>query len=123
MIKRLDVSGVHMSVGEDLKKYVAKKIGRLDRFIPKNGRESVHVEVKLKEGKAKDKNERTCEVILHLPQENITIKETTINIYAAVDIAETKLKHALKKYKDLHTSPRLHQRLLTKLKHRPIMAD
>jgi putative sigma-54 modulation protein len=123
MIKRLDISGVHMSVGEDLKKYVVKKIGRLDRFIPKQARDSVHVEVKLKESKAKDKNERTCEVIMRLPQETLTIKETTINIYAAIDIAETKLHHQLKKYKDLHASPRLHQRVLTKLKHRPIMAD
>jgi ribosomal subunit interface protein len=119
MIKRLDISGVHMSVGEDLKKYVIKKIGRLDRFIPKAGRESVYVDVKLKEGKAKDKNERTCEVIVRLPQETITIKETTINMYAAVDIAETKLRQQLKRYKDLHVSPKLRQRVLSKLKHRP----
>ena len=123
MIKRLEINGVHMSVGDDLKKYVDKKIGRLDRFIPKAGRESVHVEVKLKESKAKDKNERTCEVIMHLPHENIMVKETTINIYAAVDIVEAKLHQQLRKYKSLHASPRLHQRLLTKLKHRPIPTD
>lgn len=123
MIKRLDISGVHMTVGDDLKKYVNKKIGRLDRFIPKANREGVHVEVKLKESKAKDKNERTCEVILRLPHETITVKETTINIYAAVDIVETKLHHQLKKYKELHASPRLHQRVLTKIKRRPVMAD
>jgi putative sigma-54 modulation protein len=119
MIERLDISGVHMSVGDDLKKYVVKKIGRLDRFIPKVWRQSAHVEVKLKEGKAKDKNERTCEVIVRLPQETITIKETTINIYAAIDIAETKLRNQLKKYKELHASPKLHQRMLSRLKHRP----
>lgn len=120
MITRLDISGVHMSVGDDLKKYVAKKIGRLDRFIPRHGRESVHVEVKLKEGKAKNKDERTCEVIMHLPHENITVKESTINIYAAIDIVETKLHNQLKKYKDLHGSPRLHQRMMSRLKHRPL---
>ncbi|MEK7153882.1 MAG: ribosome-associated translation inhibitor RaiA [Patescibacteria group bacterium] len=123
MIKRLDISGVHMSVGEDVRKYVLKKIGRLDRFIPKHARDSVHVEVKLKESKAKDKNERTCEVIIRLPQETITVQETTINIYAAIDIVDTKLHHLLKKYKELHASPRLHQRMLSKLKHRPAMAD
>jgi putative sigma-54 modulation protein len=123
MIQRLDISGVHMSVGDDLKKYVAKKIGRLDRFVPKHARDSLHAEVKLKEGKAKDKNERTCEVILHLPHENLAIKETTINIYAAIDIVETKLYHQLKKYKELHASPRLHQRLMSRLKHRPEPTD
>jgi ribosomal subunit interface protein len=123
MITRLDISGVHMDVGADLRKYATKKIGRLDRFVPRASRESVHAEIKLKEGKAKDKNERTCEIILRLPQETLTVKETTINIYAAIDIAETKLRHQLKKYKDLHTSPRLHQRLMSKLKHRPVLAD
>jgi ribosome-associated translation inhibitor RaiA len=58
-----------------------------------------------------------------LPQDTLTVKETKINIYAAIDIAETKLRHQLKKYKDIHTSPRLHQRLIAKLKHRPVLAD
>jgi len=123
MIKRLDISGVHMEVGDDLKKYVIKKIGRLDRFIPRSGRESVHADVKLKEGKAKDKNERTCEVIMHLPHEVVTVKETTINIYAAVDIAEAKLYNQLRRYKELHASPRLHQRMIARLKHRPLPVD
>ncbi|HET8671323.1 MAG TPA: ribosome-associated translation inhibitor RaiA, partial [Candidatus Saccharimonadales bacterium] len=114
--------GVHMNVGEDLKKYVVRKIGRLDRFIPKGGRDSAYAEIKLKEGKSKDKNERTCEVILHLPQGKLTVTETTINIYAAIDISETKLRQQLKRYKELHASPKLHQRLLAKLKHRPVLS-
>jgi len=123
MIKRLDITGVHMEVDDDLKKYVAKKIGRLDRFIPRGGRESVRVDVKLKEGKAKDKNERTCEVIMRLPHETITVKESTINMYAAIDIIETKLQNQLKKYKELHASPKLHQRMLSRIKHRPVPID
>ncbi|HEX9153755.1 MAG TPA: ribosome-associated translation inhibitor RaiA [Candidatus Saccharimonadales bacterium] len=123
MIKRLDISGVHMDVGADLKKYVDKKIGRLDRYIPKSSRSSVLAEVKLKESKAKDKNERTCEIILRLPQETLAVKETTINIYAAIDIAETKLRHQLKRYKDLHVSPRLHQRVLSRFKHQPGLVE
>jgi ribosomal subunit interface protein len=123
MIKKIDLSGVHLEVNEDLKKYVHKKLGRLDRFIPKAGRESAHMEVKLMEGRAKDKNARTCEVLLHLPGENITVKESTINVYAAIDIVEAKLRHSLKKYKETYASPRLHQRLLSKLKHRPLPVE
>lgn len=123
MIQKLEITGVHTEVDDDLKKYVIRKLGKLDRYIPKLVRESVHVDIKLKEGKAKDKNARTCEVILYLPQETITLSETTINLYAAVDIVETKLRNQLKKYKGLHTSPRLHQRMLNRLKHRPLLAD
>lgn len=117
MIKRLDISGFHMEVDENLKRYVGKKIGKLDRFIPEASRDSVHAEVKLKETKSKDKNERVCEVVLYVPKEILTVKEATVNIYAAVDIAEAKLCHQLRKYKELHTNPRLHRRLIARVKH------
>ena len=114
MIQRFDISGVHIHVDEDLRKYVQKKIGRLDRYVPRAARPSLHGEVKIKESKAKDKKECTCEVILHLPHETLTVHESTINMYAAVDIAEAKLKSQLKKYKDLHGNPRFHQRVLAR---------
>ena len=122
MIKKLEINGVHMDVGKDLRRYVNKKIGGLEKYIPRAARESVHVEVKLKEGKAKDKNARTAEVIMHLPQETVTISETTVNMYAAIDIVEEKLKNQLHKYKELHASPKLHRRLLAKLKRQPGVA-
>ncbi len=123
MIKRLNISGIAMEVDKNLGKYVTKKIGRLDRFIPRNKRANVHADVKLKEANAKNKKELICEVILHVPHEVITVKEATISMYAAVDIVETKLRHQLKKYKELHSNPRLHQRLLHRLKHMPDPAE
>jgi len=118
MIKKLDIDGVHMTVGNDLRKYVSKKIGQLDKYIPRHARESAHFEVKLKEGKTKGQNERTCEVVAHLPHEILTLKETTVNIYAAVDIVEEKLKTQLHKYKELHANPRLRQRLVARFKYK-----
>jgi putative sigma-54 modulation protein len=117
MIERLDISGVHMEVDDDLRKYVQRKIGHLDRYIPKHSRESVHAEIKLKGSKAKDKKECTCEVELFLPHEILNHKESTVNMYAAVDIVETKLKNQLKKYKGLHANPRLHQRVIARFRH------
>ena len=119
MIEKIELNGVHMEVGADLRKYVMKKIARLDKYIPRHARGSAHFEVKLKEGRAKDKNERTCEVLLHLPHENIAISETTINIYAAVDIVEEKIKSKLHKYKEKHADPKLRQRLAARLKRSP----
>ncbi len=118
MISKMEINGVHYDVSDKLRKYVHKKIGQTDRYIPKHARESAHAEVKLKEATLDHKQQYTCEVILHLPHDTITIKETTINMYAAVDIVETKLKNLLKKYKEKHASRRLHQRLLAKLRSR-----
>jgi putative sigma-54 modulation protein len=116
MIERFEVSGVHLQVDDDLRKYVHKKIGRLDRYIPKHSRQSAHVEVKLKEAKAKDKKECTCEVIMHLPKEVVSVKESTVNMYAAVDIVEAKLKSQLQKYKMTHSNPKFHRRLLVRMR-------
>jgi ribosomal subunit interface protein len=120
MIQKIDIKGVHTTVDQDLQKYLYKKIGRLDHYMPRHARPSVHAEIWLKESKAKDKKQFTCEVTMHMPHENISTKETTMNMYAAIDIVEAKLKQQLQKYKELHNSSKLHQKLLTRLKRNPL---
>jgi putative sigma-54 modulation protein len=116
MIQKLEVSGVHMDVDKKLHDYVVKKIGKLDKYLPRHARDSAHAEVFLKEAMIKKKKECICEVVLKLPKETITIKEATVNIYAAVDIIEAKLKNRIKKYKETHSSLRIHRRVLSKLR-------
>lgn len=98
MISHIDITGIHYEVSGDLKKYVTKKIGKLDRFVPRHARKSIKVEVRLTERKTKT-DRHQCEVTIHLPEQQIAAKEATINMFAAVDIVETKLKAQLKKYK------------------------
>lgn len=101
MISQIDITGIHYDLKDDIKKYVTKKIGRLDRFVPRHARASLKVEVILQERKVKsDRNE--CEVIMHLPDQKITAKDSTVNMFAAVDIVENKLKNQLRKYKASH---------------------
>jgi putative sigma-54 modulation protein len=116
VIKKLEIIGVHMEVDDSLRIYVGKKIGKLDRYLPRKYRESMHAEIWLKEGRTKDKKQCTCEVTMHVPGQMLSTKDSTINMYAALDIAEEKLKQQLRKYK-LRTSPKLHRRVLTRLKH------
>ena len=119
MIERIEISGLHMGVNDDLHKYVTKKIGKLDVYMSRHARESVHANVKLKATKIKTRKQATCEVILHLPKDTITTKETTLNMFAAVDIVEQKLKNQLKKYKEIHESPyKLHRRMIAKFRNR-----
>ncbi len=119
MIEHIEISGIHMSLDDDLHKYVTKKIGRLDQYMSRHARESAHVNVKLKASKIKTRKQATCEVIIYLPKDVVTTKETTLNMFAAVDIVEQKLKNQLKKYKEIHERPyQLHRRMLTKIKWR-----
>jgi len=116
MIKKMEIAGVHMDVEPKLQKYVTKKLGAMDKYIPRAARESAHLEVKLKEVSTKDKRDYTCEVILFLPHDRIRIAETTVNIFAAVDIIETKLKNQIRKYKQTHANKRLPARIAAKIR-------
>lgn len=99
MINKLEVAGIHTDATKDIQKYVKKKIANLDSYMPRHARKSAHAEVRLKEAKAKDKKQCTAEVVLYVPGEVITAKETTVNMYAAIDIVEEKLKTQLRRYK------------------------
>lgn len=104
MIKRIEiVTKGNLDTQADVKKYAESKIAKLDKYINRHARKSAHAEIKLMQENSKKNEKFTAEVILHLPSENITAKEATLNIYAAIDIVEAKLKNQLRKYKDKHT--------------------
>ena len=78
-----------------------------------------HAEVHLKETKrTKTTDHCHCEITLYLPHQTIIVKESALNMYAAVDIVEAKLKLQLKKYKDLHESGKMHRHLMARLRRR-----
>ncbi len=108
---KTDISGVHFKTDADIKKHVQKKIGRLDRLLPKSARDSAQAEVKLLKAAKKTKEQYSCEVVLKLPNDNITVHEGAQNIFAAVDLVESKLKVQLKKYKDKQTISRRRPRI------------
>ncbi len=116
MIEKLEISAQHTELTPELKKYIEKKIGKLDRFVPRHARKTVHAEVKLKESRAKDKRQFGCNVVLYLPHETLDASETTVNMFAAIDIVETKLKAQLKKYKDTHTNKKLRHKIYARIR-------
>lgn len=116
MLQKMEIRSVHTNPDDKLKKYVTKKIGHLDKYLSRHSKQSAHAEVLLKEAKSSDKKQCTCEVVLHLPKETIMVAESTLNMYAAVDIVETKLKQRLQKYKDRHQNGKMHRRLFARLR-------
>ncbi len=102
MIQSIAITGVKYDIDDTTKKYVTRKIGRLDRFVPRHARKSITAEVKLKEVNRDHGNKYEAEIILHVPDKQLTAKDSTVNMLAAVDIVEAKIATQLKKYKDLH---------------------
>jgi putative sigma-54 modulation protein len=100
MITSIDITGINKySLDDTTKKYVMKKIGRLDRYLPRHARASVTAEVKLREVNRDHGNKYEAEVLLNVPDKRITAKDSTLNMLAAVDIVEAKIVAQLRKYK------------------------
>lgn len=102
MIEAIDITGVKFDVDETTRKYVTRKIGKLDRYLPRHARKSVTADVKLKQIDKPHGNKYEAEVILNVPDKVIMAKDSTLNMLAAIDIVETKLLAQLHKYKDLN---------------------
>jgi putative sigma-54 modulation protein len=99
MIAAIDITGVKYELDDVTKKYVTKKIGRLDRYLPKHARKSVTASVKIKQVNRDFGNKYEAEVILRVPDKVLTAKDSTVNALAALDIVEAKLVNQLRKYK------------------------
>lgn len=100
MIDQIEISGVRYTADETTKKYVQKKIGRLDRYVPRHARKTLAAEVVLKEVNRANGNKYECTVKLTLPGKTLTAEDSTMNMLAAVDIVEEKLEQQLRKYKE-----------------------
>lgn len=104
MIKNIAIAGIQVEVSKELERYIQKKVGKLDRHLHRSQRDAVRADVKLREAVSKKVGKKcTCEVILHVPGARLMASESTVNMFAAVDIVEAKLQNQLKKHKEKHS--------------------
>ena len=115
---KVDISGKHMELSEDIQKYTFKKIGRLDRYIPRHARRTAYAQIVLRTEAGKQADRFLCDAVIHLPRDQITAKEATINIFAAVDIVEAKLKNQLLRYKNRRTEHRSKHEIVRRIRER-----
>ncbi len=100
MINAIDISGVKYDISNATKRYVTKRVARLDRYLPRHARKSVAADVKLRQVNQAYGNKYEAEIILTVPDKKILAKDTASNMMAAIDIVEAKLVAQLRKYKE-----------------------
>jgi len=116
MINRVTISGIKYDIDEATRKYAVKKVGRLDRYLPRHARKTATAEVLLKEVNRANGNKYEAEVFIRVPGKTLTAKDSTVNILAALDIVEAKLVAQLHKYKQVATNHTGRHGLLARLK-------
>lgn len=116
MIKNLTITGIKYELTDNTKKYVEKKIGALDKYLPRHARRSVTADVKITQSEKASGDKYEVEVVMTVPDKVITAKDSTMNVLAAVDIVEAKMTGQLRKYKQV-TVPHIgFRRALSKFK-------
>lgn len=116
MIASIEIVGINYDVDEATRKYVQKRIGRLDKYMPRHARATASAEVRLSEVNHDHGNKFEAEVKLNLPEKVLNVKESTVNIFAAIDIVEAKLKSQIDDYKQSHVDHIGKRRIMSRFK-------
>lgn len=98
--------------------YLTKKIAKLDRYLSRHEKKTVHAEIKLRREGGKKVGKSMVEVILHLPNRRLTAKEATEDLMSGIDIVEDKLVTQLRKHKEIRSDHRLDAKRRIKALHK-----
>ena len=110
MIEKIELSGNGYKIDEPFKKYVQKRIGKLDKYLPRNAKKDVVCKVVVSEI-GKNKGEKyALSAAMEIPGGKVlAAKDECSNVFAGVDLVEAKLTGQIRRYK-LETQPHRQKR-------------
>ncbi|MBQ9017813.1 ribosome-associated translation inhibitor RaiA [Candidatus Saccharibacteria bacterium] len=115
MIEKIEITGNGYKVEDGFRKYVEKRVGKLDRYLPHGSKKDVVAKVIVNEiGKTRgDKYE--ISVAMEIPGGKVlAAKDECSNVFAGVDLVEAKLTGQIRRYK-LESQPHRQKRSLRNL--------
>ena len=100
MLEKIEVTGNGYKVEEPFKKYTEKRIGKLDRYLPRGFKKDVVVKIIVSEI-GKNKGEKyEISAAMDIPGGKvIAAKDECSNVFAGVDLVEAKLTGQIRRYK------------------------
>ena len=105
MIENIEISGSNYKVEESFKKYVQKRIGKLDRHLPRENRKDLVAKVVVTEVNREHGNKYEISVSIDVPGGKVlAAKDEAINVYAGIDIIEAKLDGQIRRFKTEKTN-------------------
>jgi putative sigma-54 modulation protein len=94
---QLSITGKNLEVNDNIRKYVEKKIGRLDRYLPNiiDGR----VELTVNEGARAADDRQIAQVTLRTKNAILRAEEASGDIFASIDAVFDKMQRQADRYK------------------------
>lgn len=100
MIEKIDITGNGYEINDAFKKYVDKRISKLDRYLPRGYKKDVLAKVIVTEI-GKNRGEKyEVSVAMEIPGGKVlAARDECTNVFAGVDIVEAKLTGQIRRYK------------------------
>ena len=97
---KCELSARNFEADEKIKEYATEKLGRLEKYLPKRSRDNAACSILLEEDPSgREDNRFVCEAVVEVDGARMISREGTVNMYAAIDIVEAKLKAQFSRYK------------------------
>ena len=115
MIDKIEITGNKYKVEESFRKYAIKRIGKLDRYLPRGSKKDVIAKIVITEVNRAHGNKYEISAAMEIPGGKvIAARDESSNVYAGVDIIEAKLMGQIRRFK-LETTPHLRKHPIKKL--------
>jgi putative sigma-54 modulation protein len=109
MAIQIQITGIGYEIDAPTRKYATKRVSHLYRYLPRHSRKTASAEIKLEQVDHDHGNKYEVEINLDVPGKLITAKDSTGNMFAAIDIVEAKIQAQLQSYKQA-TVPHINKR-------------
>ena len=115
MLNKIDMTarGFHLSAIE--RDYINTRVGETYTYIPRQARKTAYADVIVKKGNANGHIAFLAEIILHLPKSPLTAHAAGTSVEESIDLAESKLKAQVAKYKEKKVSFRAIRHKLSRI--------
>ena len=115
MIEKIEISGSNYKPTDSFRKYAEKRIGKLDRYLPKGCKKDVVAKVVVSEVDRAHGNKYEISAAMEIPGGKvIAARDETSNVFAGIDIIEAKLMGQIRRFK-LESTPHLRKSPIKKL--------
>ena len=115
MIEKIEVTGNGFKVEDSFKKYIEKRLGKLDKYLPRGYKKDIIAKVIVAESGKNKGDKYEISVAMEIPGGKvIAAKDECSNVFAGVDLVEAKVTGQIRRYK-LEMQPHRQKRSLKNL--------
>ncbi|MBR2864062.1 ribosome-associated translation inhibitor RaiA [Candidatus Saccharibacteria bacterium] len=115
MIEKIEITGNKYKVEESFRKYAQKRIGKLDRYLPRGNKKDVVAKIVVTEINKAHGNKYEISAAMEIPGGKVlAAKDESSNVFAGIDIIEAKLMGQIRRFK-LESTPHLRKNKLKSL--------